>query len=305
MSEPNPGLLARLGGLFRRGNRAAAAADEPEDVSPVGPTDLVPAPGRPSLLRPFAKRDAALTRLQDGFDTLTDLMGGIKENLGDQGKRQDELLGYLSHLPKAIEGIPETNRLQVESLKAIAARLDQQNEQQHLIAQVLGKMADNDAQTTRAVAEVGARLEVVAEQGRNITDNLTTVSSAMQSVSRTSSASAAALVQMKDNIDRRDGQIERILHRQASRFTALLTVAIGLSLLALGTVAVVGWQVVNRQGTPAVPPATMPAVAPANGPARVPAAMPVVASATVPVTVPVVKPATAPAAAPATGPTTR
>ncbi len=293
MSESNPGLLARLAGLFRRGNRIAA--DDEAVEGEARSTEIVPAGTRPSLLRPFAKRDQALSHLQEGFDTLTDLMGGIKENLGDQGKRQDELLGYLSHLPEAIKGIPETNRLQVESLKAIAARLDQQNEQQHLIAQVLGKMADNDAQTTRAVAEVGARLETVAEQGRNITDNLTTVSSAMQSVSKTSSASAAALVQMKENIDRRDGQLERILHRQASRFTALLTVAIGLSLLALVTVAVIGWQVVNRPAVNGSPPATMPAGTPAAAAAR----------AVAPAKVSFAPPATAPVVAPATSPTAR
>ena len=244
------GLMSKVGGWFRRGNRAAAYAAEPTT------TELVPVEDRPSILRPFAKRDNALQNLQKGFESFNGLISTINTNLQDQGRRQDELIGYLSHLPEAIKGIPETNRLQVESLKAISARLDQQNEQQNLMVEVLGKMADNDVQQRKTTEEVRDRMEAVAEQNKNIAENLTTVGSAMQTVSRSTSASTEVLTQLRDNFDRRDGQIERILHKQASRFTVLIVVAIVLAVAALVATGVVGYELLNR------PPATAPAASP-------------------------------------------
>ena len=74
---------------------------------------------RGSFLRPWAKRDAAIANLTHGFQTLTDLMVAVRDNLEQQNRRQDELIRYMSHLPEAIQLIPETARAQGETLKAI------------------------------------------------------------------------------------------------------------------------------------------------------------------------------------------
>ena len=75
------GLMSKVGGWFRRGNRAAADAAEPT-------TELVQADDRPSLLRPFAKRDNALQNLQKGFESFNGLVSTINTNLQAQGRRQ-------------------------------------------------------------------------------------------------------------------------------------------------------------------------------------------------------------------------
>ncbi len=242
MSEQSPGMMARIGSWFKR--------KSPDEVAG---TDLVPGTGN-SILRPLNKRDQAIVNLQEGFNTLTDLMSTIKDNLNDQGRRQDELLKYLSALPKAIEGIPETNRLQVESLKAISSRLEQQTTQQNLIGEILGKLADNDAQQRSAVEDVRTRVENVAEQNKNIAENLSSVGSAMQTVSQNSSASAQVLEQVRDRIDKRDGQLERMMQKQAQRFTWLLSVAILLAVAALVAVVILMIQANNRPTV--TPPAT-------------------------------------------------
>jgi methyl-accepting chemotaxis protein len=246
MSDESPGFMARIGSWFRRSKSPG--------------TEIMP--GSNSILRPLNKRDQAIANLQDGFNTLTDLMSTIKENLNDQGRRQDELLGYLSHLPRAIEGIPETNRLQVESLKAISARLEQQNTQQNLIGEILGKLADSNTQQRQTVEEVRGRVETVAEQNKVIAENLSTVGTAMQTVSKNSTASAQVLEQVRDNIQRRDGQLERLMQKQAQRFTWLLAVAIFLAIAALVAVVVLMMQVMNKPGFNA--PATTAPVVSAN-----------------------------------------
>jgi methyl-accepting chemotaxis protein len=243
MSEQSPKLIKRIGSWFRRPKANGQAAT----------SDLVRSDARPSLFNPSAKRDQAIANLQQGFNTLTDLMTTIKDNLNDQGRRQDELLTYLSHLPKAIEGIPETNRLQVESLKAISLRLEHQNTQQNLIGEILGKLADADHQQKQAMEDVAARVENVAEQNKTISENLSNVGSAMQTVSKNSAASADVLEQVRDNIEKRDGQLERLLHKQATRFTSLLYVAIFLSIAALVAVVILMVQMMNKPAAGSAP----------------------------------------------------
>ena len=72
----------------------------------------------------------------------TELMTAIKDNLNDQGRRQDEMLKDLAHLPQAIQAIPEMHCMQGEALKAIHARMEQQNEHQRMIAEILNKVSD-------------------------------------------------------------------------------------------------------------------------------------------------------------------
>jgi archaellum component FlaC len=237
MSEEKAGLMSRMGSWFRGGKKSGDVHNG----------EIVAGEARPSLMKPFARRDQAISNLQEGFSTLTELMSTIKENLGDQGRRQDELLSYLSHLPKAIEGIPETNRLQVESLKAISARLEQQNNQQNLIGEILGKLADNDNEQKKVVEDVRSRVENVAEQNKSISDNLSSVGSAMQTVSKNSQASAQVLEQVRDNIEKRDGQLERMMQKQAARFTWMLLISIFLAISALVAVVIVLLEVMNKR----------------------------------------------------------
>lgn len=248
------GFMFRVGNWFKRGPR-------PSNGDLLDPDHNALATGEPrgSILRPWAKRDQAIANLQNGFETLTDLMTAIKDNLNDQGRRQDELLKHLAHLPQAIQSIPESNRMQSEALKAIHARMEQQNEQQRMIAEILNKVSDTGSEQKKTVEEMRERVETMAEHDRNITDHLSSVGSAMQTVSRNSQASAQVLEQLRDNINRRDGQLERIMHKQATRFTTMLAVAIFLSIAALVAVGVIGYQLLNKPAGSAMPTTVAPA----------------------------------------------
>ena len=247
------GLMSRVGSWFKRGPRPANGEMLDADRNtPLATTDQ-----RTSIF-PWSKRDQAINNLQEGFSTLTDLMSVIKDNLADQGRRQDELLKYLSHLPQAIQSIPESNRMQGETLKAIHARMEQQSEQQAMIAEILNKVSDTGTDQKKTVEEVRERVETMAEHDRKIADNLSSVGSAMQSVSRNSQASAQVLEQLRDNINNRDGQLERILHKQANRFTSMLAIAILLSVSALVAVAIIGWQLLNKPAANSAPATPQP-----------------------------------------------
>ncbi|HEY8667097.1 MAG TPA: hypothetical protein VIL86_10545 [Tepidisphaeraceae bacterium] len=233
-------FISRIGKWFRRGsqpNGELPPLEHGDDGSATG-TMIEP---RSTFLRPWAKRDAALSNLQEGFTTLTDLMTAVRDNLQKQTERQDELLQYLSHLPEAIKQIPESNRVQGEALRAIHQQMEQQNSQQRTIADVLNKISDTSGGHKQILDALNERVENLNQHDEKISDNLSSVGNAMQTVSRNSQTSAQVLEQMRDNINSRDGELERIMHKQGNRFTTLLAIAIFLSVAALAAVSVIGY----------------------------------------------------------------
>lgn len=243
MSEST--LIGRLGRFFRKQSDDALPLDGND------PTDIVSQDdGRTTFLRPWAKRDHAINNLQNGFTTLTDLMATVRDNLERQSQRQDELLEYMSHLPQALQSLPESNRVQAETLKAIHMQLASQTGQANKLGEILEKLGQSSAGSRETLDELRERMDDLSRHDQRIGDTLGSVGTAMQDVSKTSQSSAAVLQQVRDNINHRDGQLERILLKQNTRFTTLLTIAIVLSIAALGAVVVFGYLMWQRGATP-------------------------------------------------------
>ena len=195
-------IFARVGNWFRKGTRDGdlPLANDSTGLEP-----------RSTFLRPWGGQKVAIQRLQESFETLTDLMGTIRENLDRQSKRQDELLAYMSHLPAALESLPETSRAHSETLKAIHTQLEQQNSQQEKLSEILEKMSESGGSQRETLNEVRERLESVRETDEAISANLNSLGAALQNVSHNSTTGAHVLEQMRDRIDTRDGQLEQIL----------------------------------------------------------------------------------------------
>ena len=196
---------------------------------------------RSTFLRPWAKRDQAIENLQNGFNTLTGLMGSIRDNLETQNSRQQELMSLLSQLPQSLEGLPEASRVQSETLKAIHQQLATQNGHQNKLGDILERISQASAEQRRTLDALDERFETVTQHDAAISQNLSSVGNALQSMSKNSAASAEVLNQMKENTSARDAELERILHRQGTRFTTMLAVAIFLSVAALVAVSVIGY----------------------------------------------------------------
>lgn len=232
-------LFSRLGNWFRRGGNGQGDLPLSADSSTIEP--------RITFLRPWARRDAAIQNLQEGFNTLTDLMATVRDTLQRQSERQDELLSYLSHLPEALRAIPESSRIHGETLRAIHQQLEQQNLQQEKLAEILEKLGQSGGEQRQTLHEVREHVETLRQTDEAISSHLNSLGSALQNVSRNSTAGAQVLEQMRDRIDARDGQLERILHRQGTRFTTMLAVAIFLSIAALAAVGVVGYLLILKK----------------------------------------------------------
>jgi chromosome segregation ATPase len=241
-------LFNRIGRWFRRAGEHGAAPGN-GDATVVGePHSSTALETRTTFLRPWAKRDAAIQNLQEGFNTLTDLMGAIRNNLEQQNRRQDELFSALQQLPQVLQTIPESSRMQGQTLDAIRQQIEGQTAQQERLGDILGKIGQTAGEQKQMVDDIRGRVEELHQADTSIADYLNSVGASLKDVSRSNQTSAQVLEQMRDNLSSRDGQLERVLHRQGVRFTTMLSVAIVLSIAAIVAVGVIGYILINQRG---------------------------------------------------------
>ena len=200
--------------------------------------DLEP---RNTFLRPWAKRDQAIDNLNRGIGALGDLLTSIRENMEKQSHRQEELLGQLAGLPEALKAIPEAGRVQGETLKAIHQQIERQSNQQSKLGDVLERISQADNRQGNTLDALHQTVSAMNDHDQAISGNLQSLGVALESITTNSQSSAHVLEQLRDNTTHRDGELERIIKRQNTRFTTLLTIAIVLSIAALTAVSVFGY----------------------------------------------------------------
>jgi len=196
---------------------------------------------RVTFLRPWAKRDNAIDNLQRGIGALSDLLVSLRDNMEKQSQRQEQLLSHLADLPDALRAIPESSRMQSEALQAIQGQIERQTTQQSKLGEVLDRLSVADEQQGGTLEALRQTVVSLNDHDQAISQNMQSLGSALASMSDNSQSSAQVLEQLRDNSARRDGELERVLKRQNTRFTTLLTVAIVLSIAALTAVSTFGY----------------------------------------------------------------
>jgi chromosome segregation ATPase len=232
-------FLYRIGRLFKRTPKSNGDG-EPGPNSPAVTVET-----HPLTLRPWRRNSAAIAQLQDGFHSLADLMNEIRQSMVDQGRRQNELIGYLSALPKLLESIPESSRLHSETLKAIQAQLQRHGDQQETLGEILEKLSESGGDQKDLLEGLRERVETLNHQDKAMADSLGSVSAALEQTSRHSAAGTQVLESLRENLKSRDGELERVIQRQNVRFTTLLIAAICVSITALAAVLVMGYMMMH------------------------------------------------------------
>jgi chromosome segregation ATPase len=237
-------FFGRLGKIFRRSDVPNGdSGNGNSSVSTGNPSVVVET--RPAVLRPWGRNNAAIAQLQEGFSLLTELMSSIRQNMEAQGRRQDELIAQVSALPKVLETLPEAIRMQGDTVKAIHGQLVSQAEQQAVLGEILQKLVDADGNQKDLLEGLRVRVETLNEQDKAMADSLHTVGYALESVSKNSAAGAQVLCNIRDNLASRDADLDRVLRHQATRFTAMLATAVGLSIAAVIAVVVMGYLTIH------------------------------------------------------------
>ena len=240
-------LLSRIGRWFK-GDRAEGGNGENTVIGDPHQHHSTALETRTTFLRPWAKRDAAIQQLQDGFVTLTDLMGAIRDSLDRQNKRQDELLGALSQLPQVLQSLPENSRVHTETLQTIRQQIEGQSAQGERLGMILERIGQTTGEQRQMVDTLRDRVEDLHRADTSIAEYLNNVGGALKDVSKNSQTSAEVLEGMRGGMESRDKEMQEALHRQGVRTTTMLATAILLSIAALTAVCVMGYLIINNGG---------------------------------------------------------
>jgi ABC-type transporter Mla subunit MlaD len=237
-----PSFMSRIAGWFRWNRSDDSLPLEKETFA----LEVKTPARRGWFFQRDSRRDAAMESLQRGFDDLTRLITSIRDNMDQQTRRQDELLSFVSQLPELLETLPESLRTQGETLRAIVTQLQQQMEHQARLGQVLGQLADADADHHQRIGAMDQRLEAMTMQSQTISATLRQVGASLDSAGRASEATAETIRQIQEKISTRDEQLESVLRTQNTRFTTMIAAAIAIAIAALGCTAWVGWMLMNK-----------------------------------------------------------
>ena len=230
-----PGFFKRITRWFRRdGGENDQGAIQRVETS------------RSTFLRPWAKYEEQVKALRESFTTLTDLMGSIRDSIDRQTQRQEQFTDALRALPQIMQSVPESQKVQTETLRVMVGQMEQQNAQQARLGEILDKVSSAHAGQREVLENLGQRVETLSAHDQAISDNLRNVSTSLQDASRHSQSSAQVLQQLRDQFATQGGELERVLQRQNTRFTTMLAVAIFLSVAALVSVVIVGYLMLNR-----------------------------------------------------------
>ena len=197
---------------------------------------------RTSFFRPWAKRDAAIASLREGMESLAGTIVSIRDNLEKQGRRQDEMLAYLSHLPEILHSLPEAHRIQAETLKGIGQQLQQQVAQHNRMGELLEKLTSAGADHGQTLEALKVELSAMAGHSDNVAQNLRQVGDAMENVTRNSARNAQVLELMHEKFEDRAEEVERKLRTQS----VLILVLVVVAMLMAGAAGGVIWWVVKH-----------------------------------------------------------
>jgi len=230
-------LMLQIGRIFKKDNSSLPLEREIRG----GEIAKVSAK-RTSFFRPWAKRDAAIASMQEGLEALAGVMTNMRDNIDKQGRRQDEMLAYLSHLPEILHSLPEAHRIQAETLKSIGQQIQQQSAAANRVGEMLEKISNGGVEQKETLEAIKGEVANMGGHSENVAQNLRHVGEAMEDVTRNSSRNAQVLELMHEKFEDRSEEIERRLKRQG----VLIVVLVIVAMLMAGAAGGVVWWVVKH-----------------------------------------------------------
>lgn len=202
----------------RDGARAAA--------HPVDDADVVLAPRRP---------DPALTKLEEGYNKVIDLIDAIKRHQQGQAERAAEVTDSLTRISGTLDRLDEAGRRQADHLAAIAEEIRSAGQRAARWEDALCEFPRMAEAQRDALTAVSRQIEEVARRDTELTGSLTAFREAVVTLGDSTTASTVALKDLQRASLEQQERTATLIREQSKRFTILLVVT--LVLAALGIMA--------------------------------------------------------------------
>ena len=241
----NGGLLTKLGRWFR--HRFSSGEDLPLLHGQTETSTAIVR--RPIFGFPRKRREEDLTALNEGLSSIAALMTSLRQYLDQQNARHEELLTYLSQLSNALQSIPDTGRVQGETLRVLHQQIAYQNAQHKQVSEVLRKVSESSGSQQEIAETLRDRVESLYKNDQQISETIENMGASVTVVSQQSQTTSMMLERLRDNLVNRDGELEKAIGRENRRTRGTLMIVGATSLAALVisiAMALYGWSAIAR-----------------------------------------------------------
>ncbi|MCD4831964.1 MAG: hypothetical protein K8R02_09215 [Anaerohalosphaeraceae bacterium] len=207
----------------------------PADVAgeSIRPESIVP-------LRPNSRDKAhSLEMLQDGFEKLTEKLGGINENLSKQIEQNAELMQKIEELPRFLNNFPEALNNQKQIVEGLIEQFKIQSIKQQAFAETIEKIPQATAEQTASVKEMANQTAISAEIQGQIKESLTAFNSNVDKLKDNVEGQTDGILQMSKTFSASDRYLKYIINAQHKRFMWVFVTAIGVCTFAICVLGIV------------------------------------------------------------------
>ena len=224
-------LMDRMKGGKEDGSGLPAVGSDGLIVEPAGGDG--DSPDRSTGLTRWAKRESALTQLQEGYERVNQLIADMQKHMAEQSQRTERMCGAIEQLARAMEEVPDISREQARTLETIAGQFEASNTTSRQLAEVVGEIPKVTRAQSDTLAGIGRRIEMMNEQSVVGNQAMEKLNAAISSVGQTGQAQADLLKQIDARANEQNQRLSEMLAGQSRRFTILVIVAIVFGLVAI------------------------------------------------------------------------
>ena len=250
------GLFARVGGWVRGGRHRAVPTDPDggdelptteadRDSSPTAQggdsADATAAERITTTMSRRSRREVSLSKLQEGYDRVLDLMDRIQSHMQTQETRTGEIASALSQLSRSLADVPSVDQQQVQLLSTIAAQLETTTVRTQQLSDAIGELPRVVRGQTDALSGIQRQLEMSAESDVHLTGTLQSFGRSVDRLGQSTETQATALQELNAAGEAHQRRLDEILQRQTRQFTwlVIITAVLAGAAIVAGTLAVV------------------------------------------------------------------
>ncbi len=200
-------------------NATGTEGTNPDVIQRVGPGGIIPEPNS--------------YKLQHSYDSLLQTVQELRSALDGQLQRQEELLTRLGTLPHAVEALPQTSRLQADTLQVINDRMSMHAQRQRKLNDSLNALAGNSKDAVAAITAIREQLEMGNELDRQLVESFNRFSMMVDRLQAANNHAVDCLQQVRDTCAFALLQVQEWNQKSRSRHTWMINSAFIMSLISL------------------------------------------------------------------------
>ncbi len=198
-----------------------------------------------SGLTRWARREHTISRLQEGYDRVLEMMDAIQKHMATQEDRTEKIATGISQLSRSLAELPGATQQQVQLLSGIAAQLETTTVRTQQLSDAVGELPRVVRGQTDALTGVQRQLEMASESDAHLATSLQSFERSISRLGESSEHQANAMRELRAMSDEHQRRLGEIVEQQTRRFTIMLIIVAVLAGagIVVSTVALVLWLV--------------------------------------------------------------